>query len=387
MRIALVRQSYQVGGGAERSIANLAGELRKRGHEVHLFAHRWAEEGPQGIVFHWVPVIPGASFLKVLSFAFFSAPLIRKQRFDIVHSFERTLRQDIYRAGDGCHREWLIQRHRAFPWRQSLDAVNPLHRSILALERRIFTPGCSKRVIANSRKTKEEILRHYGFPEDRIAVVYTGVDLDRFHPGKRERLGPQVRRALGLGPEDLVLLFVGSGFERKGLWFLIGGAALARGRVAGQDLKILVAGKGTPRPYLALAERLGLKGRLQFVGVWPNVEELYAAADIFVLPTLYDPFANTCLEAMAAGLPVITTIQNGASELIEDGRSGLIVKDPTDPFELGERLLELSEERRRSVGEEARRVAERFPIGRYARETVKVYREVLEEKPCRPRPS
>jgi len=379
MKVALIRQRYVPSGGAERQMAALAEALLREGHEVHLFAHRWQEH--PGIAFHRVPVIPGASFLRVLSFAFFSARLVQEGGVDIVHSFDRTLFQDIYRAGDGCHKEWLIQRHRAFPWRRALDLVNPLHRSLLFLEGRLFAPGRCLRIIANSRMVKEEILRHYGFPADRIALVHNGVDLERFHPLNRERLRLQVRWALGLDSSDLVLLFVGSGFGRKGLKFLIEGAALVQERAEGQDLTILVAGKGNPRPYLNLAERLGLQGRLRFVGIWPRVEELYAASDLFVLPTLYDPFANTCLEAMASGLPVITTAQNGASELIEEGRSGVIVKDPLDAVELGEKLLELSEEeRRRSMGEEARRIAERFPPSRYVRETMKLYQEVLEER-------
>ncbi|MFN3476913.1 MAG: glycosyltransferase family 4 protein, partial [Candidatus Methylomirabilales bacterium] len=376
MRIALVRQRYQVGGGAERSLESLMAELIKEGHDVHLFTNRWDATKLDGVTFHRVPIIKGLSFLKVLSFAAFSYLQLKRMNFDIIHSFERTLYQDIYRAGDGCHREWLIQRHRAAPWRRALDAVNPLHRSILFLERRLFAPGHCLKIIANSRKVREEIIHHYGFPSDCITLVYNGVDLMRFHPLNRKRLRSHIRRMLGLDPEDLVLLFVGSGFERKGLKVLIEGAALTRG--AGRDLTILVAGKGNPKRYLALAERLGFSGRLRFLGVWPNVEELYAAADTFLLPTLYDPFANTCLEAMASGLPVITTAQNGVSELIEEGRNGLIVKDPLDSGEVGEKLLELADPgRRRSMGEEARKVAEAFPLSRNVQETVKIYQEVL----------
>src|SRR3972149_3184408 len=108
-------------------------------------------------------------------------------------------------------------------------------------------------------------------------------------------------------------------------------------------LKLLVAGKGNPQAYLALAERLGMKGRLSFVGVWPRIEELYAISDVFVLPTIYDPFANACLEAMASGLPVITTASNGASELIVDGCHGFILSDPTDHHGLGARILDLAD--------------------------------------------
>lgn len=383
MKIALVRHSCQVGGGAEQSVAYLASELTLQGHEVHLFAHHIAEDGPHGIVFHRVPVIRGASILKVLSFAFYAASLLKKESFDIIHSFERTFYHDLYRAGDGCHQEWLMNRHRAFPLRRPLDAVSPRHRAILAMQRHIFTPDCSRRVIANSMKTKQEIVRHYDYPEDRIAVVYNGVDLDRFHPRNRERLQEPTRAALGLAPDDMVLLFVGSGFERKGLSFCLKGVAQALSRCPQIPVRLIVAGKGNPRPYLALAQTLDLRERVRFVGAWARMEELYAAADAFVLPTLYDSFANVTLEAAAAGLPILTSRQNGASELIEDGRSGLIVSSPTELSEIGGKLSELFDAtRRRALGSAAREMAVQFPVCRYAQKTMQVYQAVLDEKAC-----
>lgn len=380
MKVALVRHSYGM-GGAEQSVAYLARELTAQGHEVHLFANHIQEDGPHGIIFHRVPVIRGASVLKILSFAFNAASLVKKESFDIVHSFERTFHHDLYRAGDGCHQEWLLNRHRASPFHRPLDTVNPRHRAILAIQRRIFTPGCSRRVIANSMKTRQEIIRHYDYPKDRIVVVYNGVDLDRFHPGKRERLRAPTRAVLGLAPDDLVLLFVGSGFERKGLSGFLKGVAWAFSRHPKMPLKLIVAGKGNPRPYLALAHTLDLHERVRFVGAWATIEELYAATDALVLPTLYDSFANVTLEAGAAGLPILTSRHNGASELIEDGQSGLIVNDPTDVSEMGERLLELFDvERRRALGGAAREVAVQFPVCRYAQGTIQVYQAILEEK-------
>ncbi|MGH7412009.1 MAG: glycosyltransferase family 4 protein [Candidatus Methylomirabilis sp.] len=388
MKIALVRQRYRVGGGAERSLEVLMGELVSRGHEVCLFANRWDAPKIDGVTFHRVPVIGGLSFLRVLSFAAFSSFQVRRMDFDIVHSFDRTLCQHIYRAGDGCHREWLIQRHRAVPWRRAFDAMNPLHRSILFLERRIFAPGRG-RVIANCKKVKEQIVRHYGMPDSFISVIYNGVDLDRFHPQDRDRLRLPVREALGFSRDDMILLLVGSGFERKGVRYLIQGAAEALARMARKvPLRLLVAGKGNPQAYLALAERLGMEGRLSFIGVWPRIEELYAVSDVFVLPTIYDPFANACLEAMACGLPVITTASNGVSELIVDGYNGFILSDPTDHQGLAARILDLADQdRRSSMGLEARKVAEHFPMGRHVQGILTLYRQVVAERrdtPCSP---
>lgn len=381
MKIALVRQSCQIGGGAEQSVAYLASELTMGGHEVHLFAHHIAEGGLHGIVFHRVPIIRGASVFKVLSFALYAASLLKKESFDVIHSFERTFYHDLYRAGDGCHQEWLLSRHRAFPFRQPLDTINPRHHAIFAMQRRIYTSDCSRRVIANSMKTRQEIIRHYDYPGDRIAVVYNGVDLDRFHPQNRERLREPARAVLGIAPDDLVLLFVGSGFERKGLSFFLQGVARAFSRYPQIPLKLIIAGKGNSRPYEALAQSLNLRQQVRFVGAWTKIEELYAAADAVILPTLYDSFANVTLEAAAAGLPILTSRQNGASELFEDGRSGLIISNPTDLSEIGGSLSELFDaERRRALGWAAREVAVQFPVRRYAQETMQVYQAILKEK-------
>lgn len=383
MKAALVKYRYALLGGPERQIGPLIGALVEEGYEVHLVGHRWQlEEGfKEAIRCHRVPVVPGASFLRVLSFALFASWIVEREAFDLVCSFDRTLRQDLYRAGEGCHREWLIRRHRAAPRHRPIDRMNPLHRVILFLEKRLFASERCRKVIANSRMVKEDILRHYHVPEAKIAVIYNGVDLLRFHPRNRERVGKTTRQALGLGPDERVLLLVGSGFERKGVRSLIHGAAEALAKSRHTPLRLIIAGKGNPRPYLALARRLGLREQIRFVGIWPRVEALYAAADAFVLPTLYDPFSNACLEAMASGLPVLTSEANGASELIVHGRSGLIVKDPMDPSEIGEKLVELFEKGKgQAMGLEARETAEGFPIRRTLLETLKIWQEVLAEK-------
>ncbi len=213
MKIAIVRKSYTPYGGAERSAAALVEGLLEKGHEVHIFAHQWKEGNGRArrLYFHKVPVIPGPSFLEVLSFALSSARMLRKERFDLIHSFERTLYHDIYRAGDGCHKEWLLRREKVVgAFKQALTRINPLHLSILALERHIFREGNYKLIIANSYKGMEEIIHHYHVPPERIAVIYNGVDLNRFHPGNRGLYREELRRSLGIAGDDLMLLFVGS---------------------------------------------------------------------------------------------------------------------------------------------------------------------------------
>jgi UDP-glucose:(heptosyl)LPS alpha-1,3-glucosyltransferase len=365
MRIALIRRRYTAFGGAERYTTAVAEGLARRGHEVHLFAERWSGEGggPPGPTLHRVPVPPGPSFARVLAFAAGAARAVSREQYDAVVSFERTLRQDVYRAGDGCHREWLLRRgagrtaaHRA------LVRANPLHATYLWLERRIFRDPRCRLIIANSHRGRDEIVRHYGTDPGRIAVLYTGVDLEVYHPRRRAERRGAVRRDWGLVQGEMALLFVGSGFERKGLGPLLRGLDLLRRDAGNLAIHLLVAGRREVR-YERMARRLGLHERVTFLGGAGNVADLCAGADAFILPSLYDPFSSACLEAMAAGLPAITSRANGTSELIEDGVEGFVLDDPTDPGAIAKAILAAGDPAaRETMGAAARRRAEAHPF-------------------------
>ena len=365
MRIALIRRRYTPFGGAERYTAAVAEGLVARGHEVHLFAERWVDDAGASprVSLHRVVVPPGPSFVRALAFAARAARAVAREDYDAIVSFERTLRQDVYRAGDGCHREWLLRRAPAMaPARRALMRVNPLHATHLWLEGRIFRDPRCRLIIANSQWGRDEIVRHYGTDPGRIAVLHTGVNLEAYHPRRRAERRAAVRGALGLGEGEMALLFVGSGFERKGLGPLLRAMDLLR-RDAGQlPLRLLVAGRREPR-YERASRRLGLAECVTFLGGAHDMADLYAAADAFILPSLYDPFSNACLEAMASGLPAITSRANGTSELIEDGQEGFILDDPTDPGAIAKAILAVGDPAvRERMGQAARWRAEAHPF-------------------------
>jgi len=171
-----------------------------------------------------------------------------------------------------------------------------------------------------------------------------------------------VRRALGLAEGELTLLFVGSGFERKGLGPLLRALDLLRRDAGDLAIRLLVAGRREAR-YERMARHLGLQERVTFLGGARNVPDLYAGADAFILPSLYDPFSSACLEAMAAGLPAITSRGNGTSELIEDGMEGFLLDDPTDPRAIAKAILAAGDPAaREAMGAAARRRAEAHPF-------------------------
>jgi UDP-glucose:(heptosyl)LPS alpha-1,3-glucosyltransferase len=320
LRIALVRRGYSRSGGAEAYLKRLADGIVKAGHEVHLVAtNEWPED-------QW----PNASIkrLRATSVIGFAEELeqIRPQlQCDVLFSLERVWSCDVYRAGDGVHRAWLARRRKfEVPLKQFVRAASRKHRDLLQLEESLFEKQKAGRVIVASQMVASEIIDLYRYPADKIDLVRNAVPLDdfRFDAELREKS----RVELNLKQDEIALLFAGSGWERKGLLFAIEAVALCKNR----KMRLLVAGRGDARLYKTTRLRFWREDPVQFLGEVANLVPVYAAADIFILPTIYDPFSNACLEALASGLPVITTRSNGFSEIIDDGVHGSIVDNPAN---------------------------------------------------------
>jgi len=312
MKIGLVRRGYSATGGAEKYLLRLAMALIRADHELVLLSDvAWPEA-----VLNELGV--GQVLIKARdpwAFANGVRARLRQKPCDQVLSLERIFACDVYRAGDGVHAGWLQRRARYEPkWKSAFRWLNRKHARILALERSLFSGG-AKRVIANSQLVKRDIVQHFRFPEERIDVVYNGLPAQPIEPGAREA----VRTELGIDAEEYVAVFVGSGWERKGLRF-----AVEAVRMLGDDAPtLLVAGRGDENS-------LPRTPRVRFLGPRSDIPRLLAASDVFVLPTVYDPFSNASLEALAAGLPVITTRANGFSEIIRRDIEGDLLPRPDD---------------------------------------------------------
>jgi len=312
LAIAFVRRGYSQSGGAEAYLKRLACGVFDAGHDVYLITtNDWPQtEWPFGTL-HRLPYQSAIAFANELEQMRPGIPC------DVLMSLERVWDCHVYRAGDGVHRAWLNRRRKfEVPLQRFIRGLNQKHRDMLQLEEALFTNRGAGRVIVNSHMVKSEIVDLYHYPADKIDIVQNGVPLEkfRFDPELREKS----RTDLKLKPDQIALLFAGSGWERKGLLFAIEAMQLCRNR----NMRLLVAGRGNQRSYKSK--------RVQFLGEVPDLVRIYAAADIFILPTIYDPFSNACLEGLACGLPVITTRANGFSEIIEDGVHGSIVDFAND---------------------------------------------------------
>ena len=361
LSIAFVRRGYSPSGGAETYLKRLAQGIVDLGHEAQLVTtEEWpSNEWPSGAITRLRSTSP-------IGFADELEKLRPQIRCDVLMSLERLWRCDVYRAGDGVHRAWLNRRRKfEMPLQRFVRGINRKHQDILRLEESLFANVGADRVIANSAMVKNEVVALYNYPPDKIDLVRNGVPLEKF------RLDPTLRETsradLKLKPDEVALLFTGSGWERKGLRFAIEAFELCRDK----KLRLLVAGRGDARSYKP--KRFFTEEPVRFLGEIADLRKIYAAADIFVLPSIYDPFSNACLEAFASGLPVITTRDNGFSEIIENEVHGSIVDLPNNVAALRDAIRFWSDKSRRAAARST--IIERasqFDISRNIETTLKI---------------
>lgn len=389
MKLALIRRQFSATGGAELYLQRLLPELAGKGHELHLFTEAWPHAS-EGLIVHQIAA-SGSRSEGPRRFAEAARAETARQLFDCVFSLDRTLRQDVYRAGDGIHQVWLERRRQFAPWwRKPFIGRSAFHKSMLELEALTFSSDHTRHIIANSEMVKREILDRFAFPAERIHIVRNGVDVARFQRGNRRA----TRARFGVSDDEFLLLFVGSGWERKGLPFLLKAMAcwrnrsprwvarfeegIARAQAAGtatgqiehasERSKLLVVGKG----------RLPLRRspNVIFTGSMADVEHAYAAADLFVFLPIYEPSANVVFEALAAGLPVVTSSFNGAAELISEGMNGSVLANPLDQDRIAEAVGYWSARRSRIAPSDGSALS----LERNVRETIAVLELAAREK-------
>ena len=387
MRISLSIDTFsRTKGGAERYLVDLAQRLSHHGHEVHVFASQWDEIG-DGLLFHKVPIIPFPKSLRFASFAINNARAIKRGCFDIALGLGNTLVANVLQPHGGVHWIWF--------WRSLRAYENPVLRAIKLMGRLLslkqWVSGLIEevpyrrqrcpRIVAISQMVKDDIIQHYRIPSERVTLIYNGVDLERFHPKNRGRYREGIRKSLGIA-EELVILFVSNNHRMKGLGCLIRAFARIKGKGECRPLRLLVLGRRAMTRYLNEARRLGFDGEILSVEGTPYPERYYGAADLLVHPTFYDACSLAVFEALASGLPVITTKSNGAGGIITDGREGFVVDDPRDISTLADRIHHLFDDKvREASSRAARELAEHYPMERNFEEMLKVFREVASQRP------
>ena len=320
MKLALVRQRYNPYGGAERFVERALQALAAQGLQVALITRSWPG-GAEGRDVRICNPFSLGRLWRDLGFARSVQQLLAGGEFDLVQSHERIPGCSIYRAGDGVHATWLeLKARQQSPLARWFTQLQPWHRYTLAAEAAMFRHSNLRAVICNSHMVRDDIARRFGLADERLHVIHNGVDLEHFNLGLKQYRAA-MRAQLGITDDVPVVLYVGSGFARKGVPQLLQSMTTMQHNKA---VAVIVGKDKHSHRMQALAGKLGLAGRVHFVGPQQDVRPWYGMADVLALPTLYDPFPNVALEALACGLPVMTSTGCGAAEVLKGRLCGRI---------------------------------------------------------------
>ncbi len=378
MKVALVHMRHAGTGGTERYMNQLSGYLAENGHDVTIVCRSHEQAPHPAVRFVRLRDLAIGNAWRMWAFAQAVERHVATGGYDVVYGLGKTWTHDVFRMGGGCQASYLALAHEA--------TQNPLEKLLgpglkprlaLRLENKSLAPGAYRRIITNSEWVKRDVMRLHGIPGEKVTVVYNGVDLHRFHHERHSAAGRELRRQCGLVDANHVVLFLGTNYGRKGLDRVL--EVFPKFAASCPDARLLVVGYDSAQArYEAMARRLGIYNLTRFVGGHRNPEEWFAAADTYVIPTRFDPFANSTLEALATGLPVITTPTNGGGELLTDGLNGSII-DTSDQL-LDALHYWQARARRPEVKSAARMLAEQYPMELTARRSTAVLKEVVAEK-------
>ncbi|MCP4593258.1 MAG: glycosyltransferase family 4 protein [bacterium] len=386
MRVALIIEWLDAArGGAETSTGQFVRHLVTRGVELTVFT-RSDEVSEPGTKLHTIPVHAPTRSQQARAFVRQAASEVRAGHFDVVHSVAPCLAADVYEPRGGTIIETARRNLATRPpgWRRiskrAANLLNPKQQYLLKVERQLLGGGCQPLVVAISDYVVRQLREHYDYPMDRIRPVFNGVEPDQTDLVQHRRYRAEVRQRHGIGEDEYLVIMVAHNFRLKGLARWLEACDLLA-RKTSLPLRSLIVGRGRVAPWERAVARRGLSDRVGFTGPASEVVAYYHAADVLVHPTYYDPCSRVVLEALTAGLPVITTRYDGAAEVIEDGVNGFVVGEDECVRNLADRVERLEDGALRAkIGGQAAELADRVSMARHAEGVCRVYSEVSKSR-------
>ena len=373
MRIALIRRKFNPFGGAEQFIMRTIQGLRAFNIQTFIIAESWVKqddaraEGSQD----WIKAnVQGNSrSAKFLSFQQSVASILSTHQFDLIQSHERLLGADIYRLGDGIHASWVARLAKVSHWYTKLWLkIDPYHRAVIRTEQAMAKePNLT--YVANSELVQQELMDWYQVPAKRIVLIENGIDNKAFTPTTDKAAA---KTKLDLNPQLPAVLFVGSGFARKGAFELLD----AINRLP--DFQLMIVGHDKQLTKLKKrVKALRLEQRVLVTGPQGDVKPFLAAADIFCLPSLYDPFPNAVLEALCSALPVVVTNAVGIANALIHANAGLICNK--EPASIAQALLRAWGERE-AMSRNALHLSKNYDLAKASQQWLTLYNTLIEKK-------
>jgi UDP-glucose:(heptosyl)LPS alpha-1,3-glucosyltransferase len=380
LKIAILVRNFVTTGGMERYCVEVTRRLALK-HDVHVFAQKWRWEGEEKITFHRIPkFLTKPNFLNLLLFSYFTRKKVDNS-FDIIHSHERVTHFDTLTVHCPCFRTYITDERsllkRILIWLSI--ALSPRKMAYLWLENRQFSYNSKRMLIAVSDKVKKNVSANYPLPDEYFGLAFPGVDYSLKNRDRYSEISETERKRLGINKDDLVILFVGTEFRRKGLDALLRGFAM----IVKDNIKLLIAGKGEKkRRYKRLVKELGIADHVIFLGLVEDMKNIYAISDIYILPSLSEPAGMAPIEAMAAGVPTIISSSRyaGSAERIKDGEA-IVLENPDRPVNIADALSRLMDgDLRKELGAKGRELARYLTWEQTTKDTLDVYYRILELK-------
>ncbi len=382
-KIALALENFsRYGGGAESYAISLADFLLKNGWQVHYFGESWDSE-PETAIFHKITIpkyLP--AWLKLLLFALYHEREVKRQHFDVILGFGNTLYMNVYQSHGGVH--WLSVKRRIYAEKNEIKRA--IKRLIILISLKQWTRAWIEsapfrlyprpRIVAISKMIKEDMSSFFSVNNEDIKVVYNGVDTSRYNQNLRHDHKGPLRRQFGIRADDVVFLFVSYDLKKKGIETLVEAVSQLK-QMDNTNFRVIVVGG---MPYKSVSRQIkafDIDDKIIFTGPVRSIEAYYANSDVFVLPTYYDACSLVVIEAMASGLPSITTTSNGASGIINDGKDGYIISHPPRSLDLAKKMrLLLDDEKRHQMSWEALRTGRSYSEEKNHQEMMRILGEV-----------
>lgn len=362
MRLALIARRFDpAGGGTERDLLVTAECLTRAGHDVSIYAAEVRKQSRRWRIVRAGTPWMGAT-MGLMRFAWTAPARARREGAELVVSFARAVGADVLRSGGGAHAAYL---RAARQWRGRASAaamrLRPYHRAQMIVERAGFTSPVLRKAISVSELVRSQLIEEFALDPAKVATIYNGVNLERFRPVTDRAAKIGLRQSFEVDTGGPVVAFVGNGFARKGLGPLL----KAWPRLQRRPFLLIAGSDRAAMRYIRLAHRLGIDGRVRFLGAQEQIERVLHAADALALPSFFEPFGNVLMEAMACELGVLGSAQCGVTELVPAAMRPFVVQDPANPTEIAERLDALLQGGR-EVGEAARAAVSEYTWERYA---------------------
>ncbi len=374
MRIAIIRRKFNPFGGAERFILRNIEGLQDKNIDIAVIAEEWNNQTSEiNQKFEFIPIKVNSSNRVTRNKSFRQAVRneLHHQKFDITQSHERIAGVDICRLGDGLHASWVERLASVRPWYQRWWLkVDLFHRDIIAEERKMV---CDQNLtfVANSPMVYDEMRIRYHIPQERLILIENGIDYSKYGASSAtDKMS--WRTQLSIKQYLTTILYIGSGFERKGAFELV------RAMQYLPNHQLLVVGSDKKIKHLErLSRSLDLSHRVHILGPKNDVLPYLKAADIFCLPSLYDSLPNALLEGLASGLPAVITADVGIAHKLVSHGAGVITT--RDPHHIAKTIIQVSDQLS-TMSRQALHFVQEYDLQKKSQEWLKLYQSILSKK-------